>query len=98
MKQVFSALIVLVMISCAKEPTACFTAPDTSTTGATVSFDAGCSMDAHHIEWDFGDGGTATGTTTTHIYNTAGSYTIKCTALPKRGHNTHESTKNITIN
>lgn len=90
--------IVLFFVSCMKEPTACFTAPSSATAGSSVAVDAGCAEDAHHIEWDFGDGGTATGTTATHVYNTAGNYTIKCTAHPKRGHMTHEVTKTITIN
>lgn len=94
------ALFVLVLgfISCAKEPTSCFTAPSSATTGSSVAVDAGCSENAHHVEWDFGDGGTATGSTATHIYNSAGTYTIKCTAHPKRGHKSHETTKTITIN
>ncbi len=81
-----------------KEPVACFTMPSTGTTGSAVSFDGSCCTDAHHYEWEFGDGGTGTGVTTTHIYNTAGTYTVKLKAMPKRGHMSGEITKSITIN
>jgi PKD repeat protein len=49
-------------------------------TGATVNFSgsfADPGADTHTIEWDFGDGGTASGTLTpTHVYSSPGTYTV----------------------
>ncbi len=50
----------------------------TSRTGAAVSFNASASSDDVAIvgyEWDFGDGATGTGQTTTHVYTDPGTYT-----------------------
>ena len=50
--------------------------------GATVTFDASASTDNVGIisyEWDFGDGTTGTGITTTHTYANSGTYTVTLT-------------------
>ena len=54
-------------------PVACFTwAPSVPYVGAYVAFNAGCSYDPNgtivSYEWDFGDGGTATGPTPYHPF------------------------------
>jgi PKD repeat protein len=59
-------------------PSASFTK---AVTGLSVSVDASGSSAASGrtitgYSWDFGDGGTATGKTATHAYDTGGSYTI----------------------
>jgi PKD repeat protein len=57
-------------------------ADQSADTGETVSFsgsfiDPGA-LDTHVIEWDFGDGNTASGTLTpTHVYAAAGTYTVR---------------------
>ena len=45
--------------------------------------------------WDFGDGTTGTGSTTTHSYTTAGAFTVKLTA--NDGHNTPAQVAQTTI-
>lgn len=66
-----------------KEPMTCFDVPATGTVGQSVSFNASCSMDAHHYEWNFGDGGTSVDANPTHTYNTAGTYTVKPKTMSK---------------
>ena len=65
-------------------PTASFTAaPNPSQTGQAVTFDGGGSADPEGLiasyDWDFGDGSTATGVTTSHTYATAGTYQANLT-------------------
>ncbi|WP_336517773.1 PKD domain-containing protein [Pollutibacter soli] len=54
------------------------------------------------IEWQFGDGGTDNTTTlnTTHIYNTAGTYTAKAKVFLSHGGDQCEAepTKGVTVN
>ena len=62
-------------------PLAAFTADPTSSTATqTVAFDASGSSDPdgtiEAYEWDFGDGSTATGLTTSHTYAHAGEYAV----------------------
>jgi outer membrane protein assembly factor BamB/plastocyanin len=67
--------------------------------GTTVTFDAGGSSDNVGIvsyEWDFGDGTTGTGKTTTHIYANTGTYTVTLTAKDAAG-NTATHTIAVTV-
>ena len=56
---------------------------------ATVQFDATTSTDpeggALTYHWDFGDGNTATGATTSHTYTQTGNYTITLTVTDPQG-------------
>ncbi|MCS6937291.1 MAG: PKD domain-containing protein [Candidatus Bipolaricaulota bacterium] len=65
-----------------------------------VSFDATGSSDADgqivKYEWDFGDGEKAEGQTTTHIYKSAGRFTVKLTVTDDRGA-TNSLTRTIEI-
>lgn len=91
-------MTVFAISSCQKKPMACFEAPSTATVGQTVSFNASCSMDAHHYEWSFGDGGTSMSANPTHTYNTAGTYTVKLMTMSKNSKKMDESSKTITVN
>ena len=58
--------------------------------GATVNFDASSSTDNVGIisyAWDFGDGTTGTGKTTTHAYTGPGTYTARLTVQDQAGNN-----------
>ena len=61
-------------------------APLSGTAPLTVSFNAGSSTGSiTSTEWNFGDGTTATGTTTSHVFNTAGNYTVTLTVADSQG-------------
>lgn len=85
--------------SCQKKPMACFDAsPTTISAGQSVNFTSTCSMDAHHYEWNFGDGGTSMDANPSHAYNTAGSYTVKLKTMSKNSKKMDETSKTITVN
>lgn len=89
----------LAITSCQKEPMACFDAsPTTITAGQSVNFTSACSMDAHHYEWEFGDGGTSMDANPSHTYSTAGSYTVKLKTMSKNSKKMDETSKTITVN
>ena len=96
-----ATVVALSFSSCMKKPMACVdSATKTGTVGQSVSFDAGCSMNAMHYQWDFGDGATASGAsaTTTHAYNSAGTFTTKVKAMSKNMKKEDEKTITVTIN
>ena len=69
-------------------PTAVAGEDQTVNAGAMASFDASASSDDVAIvsyEWDFGDGTTGTGETTTHIYTDPGTYTATLTVRDAAG-------------
>jgi len=64
---------------------------------ATVTFDAGASTDNVGIvsyEWNFGDGTTGIGKTTTHTYANTGNYTVTLTVKDAAG---NSATHSITV-
>lgn len=90
---------VFAITSCMKEPMACVDSTTKSgNAGQSISFDASCSMDAKHFEWDFGDGATGEGASVTHAYNTAGTYTAKVKAMSKNMKKENEATVTVTVN
>ncbi len=61
----------------------------TSVTGLSVAVDGGASSDADgtvvSYAWDFGDGATGTGRTTSHAYTSAGTYAVRLTVTDDDG-------------
>ncbi|RYJ08244.1 PKD domain-containing protein [Halogeometricum borinquense] len=79
-------------------PTAAF---DLSATfvqpGTEITCDASASTgDLSSYEWDFGDGTTKTGLTTSHTYDATGEYTISLTVTDADG-NTADATQKLTV-
>jgi PKD repeat protein len=52
-----------------------------SGTQPTFNFDASASLNADVYQWDFGDGNTGTGQTTSHTYANNGMYTVVLTTI-----------------
>ena len=78
-------------------PTALFNA---STTNATVD-DNICftnkSLNAHHYEWDFGDGQTSTEPNPCHAYSSRGVYYVQLTAYSPSGEKCNMTGMNINV-
>lgn len=73
----------------------------TAAEGSTVAFDGSNSSDADNdpltFSWEFGDGGTATGPTPTHVYQDNGAYTVTLTVTDGHGgSDTDTMTVNVT--
>jgi PKD domain len=70
-------------------PTPAFTlSPSSGTTATTFQFNASDSQPQANITdytWDFGDGTTGTGQTTTHKYTTTGTFTVRLTITDNAG-------------
>lgn len=99
MKRVFllcPLALVVGLSGCEKEQaSACFTTSTTNpTVNQAVSF-TNCSDNADEYEWNFGDGGTATGSAASHIYSLAGNYTVTLTA--SNDDNSDQLTQSITV-
>src|SRR6266581_3056311 len=61
--------------------------PSSPTTGQTITFTASASGGAspYTFTWGFGDGRSATGSPTTHVYSTSGAYTVTLTTSDSTG-------------
>ena len=72
---------------------------DTAIAPATLTFDASSSTDPNNdtltYTWDFGNGDTATGVTTSYLFNTVGTFTVQLTV--NDGKLDDSVTKTITI-
>jgi PKD repeat protein len=86
------------------DPVASFTvAPLTPMLQQSISFDASATRDEGELcgtactySWDFGDGGVATGITTSHSYLTGGSYTVTLTVRDARN-GSGTATRTLTV-
>ncbi len=95
----FSFAAMLFFTNCHKEtPVACISSdtPTTGKVGVSLTFKS-CSTGAHHDEWDFGDAATAIGTTATHAYSKAGTFTVKITSLNADKSKSDSKSQTITI-
>ncbi len=96
-------LLFLLLIACEEgaivnqDPTARFT---TSITGLTVNFDASSSSDPDGFitsyAWDFGDGQTASGITTSHTYQSTNTFFVQLT-VRDNNNNTNAKSQNINV-
>ncbi len=73
-----------------RAPTATITGSSADAfTGASVTFDATASSDPDGtivgFLWDFGDGSTGSGSTTSHAYTSVGTYTVRLTITDNSG-------------
>jgi PKD repeat protein len=84
-----------------KDPVARTGGPYTGVIGETITFSAKNSYDDDgtivSFNWDFGDGKTGSGESTTHTYLATGTYTIILTVTDDNGASTNDTTT-ITIN
>jgi len=80
-------------------PLAAFIAiPTTITLGQSVQFSDQSTNTPTSWFWNFGDGSTATTKNPSHIYTSAGTYTVILTATNSYGYNSETKTNYITVN
>ncbi len=88
MKHIFSLttlFVLLLLTSCTKEVLPCFepeSGNNTVDVGTSVKFN-NCSLFAEEMEWDFGDGTTATDRSPSHPYQASGTYIVTLKAFSK---------------
>lgn len=69
-------------------PVAVINSPDQITVGQSVNFDASDSTATGRIvsyDWEFGDGGTASGDVVTHTYESSAFYNVRLTVIDENG-------------
>jgi PKD repeat protein len=92
-----SAIYVLVLTSCQKEPQAGLTASkQTAEVNESIVFTS-TSQDGYSYEWSFGDGTTSKSETAVHAYTTAGNYVVTLKVFSKNGKKSDEATTMITV-
>jgi uncharacterized protein (TIGR02145 family) len=80
-------------------PVAAFTgSPRTITAGQNVQFTDQSTNNPTSWSWSFGDGGTSTTRNPSHVYNTAGTFTVTLTATNSAGSDGETKTGYITVN
>ena len=85
-------------ITVGNSPVAEFTgSPRTITTGQSVQFTDQSTNNPTSWSWNFGDGGTSTSHNPSHVYNSAGSYTVTLTATNSYGSDNETKSNYITV-
>lgn len=97
-KVLFNSLAIvslLAIYSCSKEPTACFTASESTVEeGTSISF-KNCSEDGEEYQWTFGDGGSSSTENPNYTYTNSGIYTVELKA--SNGSKDNSTSKTITV-
>lgn len=88
------AAILILMVQSCKKPSACITANDWVEVNQPLQLNS-CSIDAKEYQWDFGDGATASGKSTSHVYNQIGSYSVQLSA--SNGTRSNEKSKSVMV-
>ena len=79
-------------------PVAQFTgSPTSGTSPLTVAFSNTSTGSITGYSWTFGDGGTSTAASPSHIYSAAGTYTVSLTVTGPGGSNTQTRTSYVTV-
>jgi PKD repeat protein len=78
------------------------TSPASPSVGETIFFNASASRAGNghtltNFSWDFGDGTSGGGMTTTHVYSAAGSYTVLLTVVDESGQRATGAPTTLTI-
>lgn len=79
------------------KPTALFNASTTNASVDDVISFTNKSMNAHHYEWDFGDGQTSTEPNPCHAYSSKGVYYVQLTAYSPSGEKCDDTGMNINV-
>ena len=91
-------MVTIAFTSCMKKPMACFEASKTTAAvNESISFTSSCSMNAHHYEWNFGDGSKSTDINTSHAYSNSGTYTVKLITMSENSKKMDEISKSIIV-
>jgi len=91
-----TAVTIVVLSSCTKQPTASFTVSNSGDIeiGDEVDF-SNSSTDAKSYSWSFGDGETSTSTSPSHEYTSSGTFIVSLTANNKK--KTDSYSQSVTI-
>lgn len=91
------ALLILVLVSCNKKPTAGFTASENEIYLSEKITFTSTSTGAASYEWDFGDGTFSTEPSPIHVYETPGNYTVTLKVYNKKGKAWDRSSQSVTV-
>jgi outer membrane protein OmpA-like peptidoglycan-associated protein len=105
----FSTLFVLAIVVTGMTLTGCksvpvdilsMSAPDSLLTNESGTFAVATNLDAKqpvNVGWSFGDNNSANGSSSTHSFATAGTYTVKATATNRKGKSTDVESTSVVV-
>ena len=94
MKKLITAIIILSLVSCAS-PISKFVIKSAETTAPAKVVFQNLSQNGDRFEWSFGDSIVSTDSSTIHIYNHSGNYTVTLKAY--KGSKVNQSQQNILV-